>query len=315
MKRILLLSTFSFIGLVILAQPTIQSSEFYPSIGESFTTYPSDSVFQGPAGNNVTWDLSGQNAYLSYNNNVSATDPSYPAATHKMVQVGGSVIYLDLTTDDYLILALTFGGGSIVYSDPNKMYQFPMTMGTSFTDNAVATIDQFGDITLRTVTTDGEVDGYGTLITPEGTYTDVLRVHLFKTIVDDEQGSISTTTQDIYMWLKAGIYHELANVQITYSDGEAWGTSYYTGANTVGLAENTSETPLVLFPNPAQDIVSLKFDSKIDNIEVFDMNGRSIAVEFNPTNKTIDVSGLNSGIYYVNVYSNNNKSVQKLIKR
>lgn len=315
MKKTLLLSAFSFIVLYAFAQPTIQSSDFYPTIGETYTVYVSDSVSPGPSGSNVTWDLSGVNIYSSNTFNVLGSDPSYPSATNNLDQGGGSKMYLDLSTEEYFIVALTFNGGSIVFSNTNKMYQFPMSMGTTFTDNFSATINQYGDITLRTGTAEAEVDGYGTLITPVGTYTDALRIHIFKTIVDDDQGAISNMTQDIYMWLKAGTFHELANVQITYSDGEAMGSSYYTGATSVGLASNISTNPLVLYPNPAQDIVSLKYDSKINNIEVYDINGRSIAVASNPTNHTIDVSGLNAGIYYVHVYSNNNESVEKLVKR
>lgn len=314
MKKTLLISVFSFIGLAVLAQPTIQSSEFYPSIGESYTVHLSDSVSPGPEGNNVTWDLSGVNTYSSYTVNVLGSDPTYPEATNYLNQGGGSKMYLDLSSDEYLVVALTFNGGVITFSNPNKMYQFPMSMGTAFTDDFSATIDQYGDVTSRTATTETVVDGYGKLITPVGTYTDVLRVHMVKTMVDDYQGSITNTTQHIYMWLKAGTYHELANVQSTESDGDIMTTSYYTEAATAGISNNPSANPLVLFPNPAENTVSLKTDSKIDNIEVFDLNGRSIAVASDPTNKTIDVSGLNAGIYYIHVYSNNNESVQKLVK-
>lgn len=315
MKKSLLLTTFSLVGLGALAQPTFQTSDFYPSIGETFTVHTSDYVSPGPSGSNVTWDLSAMTNNSSTVVNVLAPDPSYPTTTHHIEYVGQSDIHAELTSTEYLVVVEVSSTSSIVYSNPHKMYQFPMTMGDNFSDNFVGIVTQGTASLNRTGTVDVEVDGYGTLITPAGTYTNVLRIHNVKAIDDEYLGNTYQSSIDMYTWIQAGTHLELANIQTFESGGITGNTCTYTDVNTTGLADQYSENSLVLYPNPAQDIVTLKSNTKIDHIEVVDLNGRAIAVEFDLINKTIDVSKLNAGIYYVNVYSNNKKYVQKLIKR
>jgi len=51
-----------------------------------------------------------------------------------------------------------------------------------------------------------------------------------------------------------------------------------------------------LFPNPAQNEITLKINASLNNIEIFDSRGRLILVS---KQKTIDISGLSSGVYFV----------------
>lgn len=314
MKKQLLTSLFSLAGLSVFAQPTIQASGFYPTIGESFDLHTSDYVAPGPNGSNVTWDLSGLSPNTDQTVNVLTPNPSISGTTHNIEYVGQSNIYCNLSTNDYLIHAESTAQGLIEYSDYKKLYQFPMTMGTSFSDNFVSSIVIQGDVASMTGSVNAQVDGYGTLITPTGTFTNVLRVHSIHSNVTTFQGNTTNGTIDMYTWIKAGIHIELATVQtITTPFGTQQTALYADGAN-LGLTHNESVNSLVLFPNPAQDVVSFIYDLKIDKIEVVDLNGRTIATPFDQANKTIDVSGLQSGVYYVNVYSNNNKSIQKFLK-
>lgn len=53
-----------------------------------------------------------------------------------------------------------------------------------------------------------------------------------------------------------------------------------------------------LFPNPAQNEITLKINASINNIEILDSRGRLVLVS---KQKTIDISRLSSGIYFVKV--------------
>ena len=71
--------------------------------------------------------------------------------------------------------------------------------------------------------------------------------------------------------------------------------------------------PVILYPNPASDILMIKAADKIQSAEVFDMAGRKLNT--NLRNNTIDVRGLQSGTYLINVVTEAGNSSQKFIKK
>ena len=67
-----------------------------------------------------------------------------------------------------------------------------------------------------------------------------------------------------------------------------------------------------VYPNPATSVVYIESELNA-KANIIDMLGRSVKeVEFNG-NTTIDIEGLNSGIYFISIQSENNQHVQKLI--
>lgn len=75
-----------------------------------------------------------------------------------------------------------------------------------------------------------------------------------------------------------------------------------------------------IYPNPTNGIITLQKMNQIDlrNVEIFDMNGRilkSIDVSDMQLQKTIDISKLVSGVYFIVVTSKDAKGVMRLIKQ
>ncbi|QTY27520.1 T9SS type A sorting domain-containing protein [Flavobacterium sp. CS20] len=74
-----------------------------------------------------------------------------------------------------------------------------------------------------------------------------------------------------------------------------------------------------IFPNPNQGQVNISLNQSLSqdlNLEVFDLNGRSLKTfEVNPSVNQfrIDLSDLSSGIYFVSLKTQNSKAVKKLI--
>ena len=63
---------------------------------------------------------------------------------------------------------------------------------------------------------------------------------------------------------------------------------------------------LNIYPNPVSDFLSIKTDSKTGKIEIFSILGECVLVEQTPSSvqnniQKIDVSNLNSGIYFVKI--------------
>lgn len=61
---------------------------------------------------------------------------------------------------------------------------------------------------------------------------------------------------------------------------------------------------LTVFPNPSNDIITVGADSKFNVLKAFDINGREVMNTYFTltTEKSIDVSQLQSGVYFVNTY-------------
>ena len=86
----------------------------------------------------------------------------------------------------------------------------------------------------------------------------------------------------------------------------------------VGLENNSIETVVKIYPNPAQSIINI--DSKnylINSFEIFDLNGRKMRTQndINTNRFTIDVEILLPGIYILKLKSTNGESIiQKFSK-
>ena len=72
------------------------------------------------------------------------------------------------------------------------------------------------------------------------------------------------------------------------------------------------DTTLKLYPNPATDKINVSTKMKISRLVLYDVYGKLVLKKENNTN-SIDVSRLNSGVYFLEVSSNNEKVVKKVI--
>jgi nitrate reductase cytochrome c-type subunit len=81
----------------------------------------------------------------------------------------------------------------------------------------------------------------------------------------------------------------------------------------VDLIENDFN-PLSIYPNPASELVNISSPQAIDaELIITDINGRSVFMNTFNSNIQVDISKLESGIYFVKVY--NQEKSYKLIKR
>ncbi len=78
-----------------------------------------------------------------------------------------------------------------------------------------------------------------------------------------------------------------------------------------GTSDNFS-----IYPNPAKEILNINSKNlfPINSISIYNTIGQLIQIVTNPKNKSIDVSQLKSGIYILNIYSDNRVESIKFIK-
>ena len=130
-----------------------------------------------------------------------------------------------------------------------------------------------------------------------------------------------------YEWVESGVFdvadivasHSFYIAFIYTSNDEAaasWEIDYVRviGQDMVGVNENEA-TMVSLYPNPANEQVSFVLDSDAQ-VSVFDMTGRKVSmVNVAAGNVQLNVSELESGVYFVNFrYANGSTAVSKFVK-
>lgn len=87
-----------------------------------------------------------------------------------------------------------------------------------------------------------------------------------------------------------------------------------TDPDTTGVHEYNS-IAINLFPSPTNSLLNVQTDNVIENIEIFDMNGRIVLrKETNSNNVQLNVTDIKSGIYFIKVISNGQISTGKFVK-
>ncbi|ANW95643.1 hypothetical protein AXE80_04830 [Wenyingzhuangia fucanilytica] len=79
-------------------------------------------------------------------------------------------------------------------------------------------------------------------------------------------------------------------------------------------SKNIDNTLFSFSPNPAKNFINITGVNKINSVAIYDMTGRLSLETSNLGNNSVDISGLNNGLYLVKIKDvNNNISVKKLI--
>jgi uncharacterized protein YjdB len=103
-------------------------------------------------------------------------------------------------------------------------------------------------------------------------------------------------------------------------DSECLTRSYFnTPPTVVGIEETTNKFGIILYPNPANEFVSINLDYLNSNqslIEIFSLSGSLVysTISVNEKMKAIDLSGFNKGLYLVKVLANDNIYHSRFIK-
>ncbi len=88
-------------------------------------------------------------------------------------------------------------------------------------------------------------------------------------------------------------------------------TSNCDTAATLELNSFRNNSEIILFPNPASKVISLKSNLKIDKIEIYDLNGRKL---IETSRDIINIENIQSGFYFAKVFNQNNSQILKFLK-
>lgn len=315
MKKIYIAAALLLSGNALFAQSFSRTDIGYTP-GDNYTMYTSDYVSPGSAGTGVTWDLSG----MTNNSQVTVATAAnsggtFPTANVKLTQSNGGVIYYNVSSTKMEIIGIDANGTVFTYSDPVTYMQFPVNSSYNYTDAGASSFTVSGFAFNRTTNTQSEYSGTGTLITPAGTFTNVIRIKSTQTNTDTYAGGTINSSVIAFNWYKAGVTHELANVSnITGSSTSQ--SAYYTSVPANLGLEESELINLLMFPNPTNGTIFINSDEVISKIEVYQLSGE-LAMEqtVNDHASEVSLSELNAGMYLVKVYGNNGAvSVKRISK-
>lgn len=329
MKTIMLFAMAFVCSLTVPAQPTIPSSQYATQTG-SFQykiKYLQDAdANPGLSGANVIWDFSNMPGDTTLTSIVGLCPGEnicneFPEATqYSKTGTGNSYTMYKKNNSSFEVVG-SYNGVDPYYHNANteKVAVFPITYNQSFTDiyasnNATATIK--GTVDLL-------VDGYGTLITPVGTYNDVLRIKRVKTDTTIIGATISVVRSTTYEWVKTGMptIAGMLKGQILFPVQQVSQAVFsYTPLDNVTALQELDQLGkhMTIYPNPAiGENVQLKItDCIVSSLRMLDITGRLLYDEKISDGQAdifqIPVKNISPGIYMVIVNTNLGSMVKRV---
>jgi len=289
-------------------------------------------VLPGNSGANVTWDFSNLSPKSSTVTQVIAspttvvTGSLFPSSTFLEQLSDGTELYITKSAGTSVVDGIHDPNGpfTMVYSDPMELMKRPVTFGAQFVDAFANTFTvssyKFSGKGTSTIT----ADGYGTLILPTKTYSNVLRVK--RSYVEQDSmlqfGSVSTSTYVTFLWFSNTNVNSLLTIDSLKSSSSTApplkSVSY--------LIDNSPVTTDIgnvagidnifgFFPNPAEGEVNV-IATETGELKITDALGNvvgSMIIE----NKTLTINTCNypSGVYILTFKTERSLSRNRLILR
>lgn len=257
-------------GMQAQAQPVITSTQlltiFTDTVSMLQTSTPPG---PGPSGANVTWDFSGLSASDMKEAMRVGDCPGeplcsdFPTANSYSKGIFLSTGNITYTMSRKTQQKLETTGSkddtqpAIVYSDPKTEYEFPLSYQQTFGD----TYTWSGNGGTGSGMVDYTIDGYGTIITPMGTFSNVLRRKMVQRDTTTSGGNTIVVEIVTYTWLRADqpglILHYLEGTLLSPAAGPIQVVINYGNnppSTATGIGEpGLSDASIQVYPNPVTD--------------------------------------------------------------
>ena len=331
-----LLALFLSTGIIASAQLTT-SDTLSTGVTRSYFNLDSNATsLSSVTGTAVTWDYSDIAGYYgtSPNNDIivasSTTYASdFPTTPYCEKFDNGVWTFFDNIGTEVHVTGFAYDDGTndiLVTYDTDDLIalQLPMNQGDSYSDPVSGTASTSAVPATVTVTgsADIEADGTGTLKVGTSTFSNVIRIHT------NENISGTYLTQTINIQRESFVYYDLddANPMPVFRhdhvviDLDVLGNfgfravySKFPVSNYVGINEVAGQNKISIYPNPASKMLNVKMDDNVTKVVVLNTMGQVVYTNAQPqTSETIDVSGFESGMYLVQLYSNEGIRTEKV---
>jgi hypothetical protein len=192
------------------------------------------------------------------------------------VNVSPEAVVVDYKTGNFAPISL------------NAYYSIPMNSPENAFEVLHRSFDPNGDaLTVSIITS--SVNGTSTLLNNEILYRPL----------DDFEGVDS-------------VYFKVCDVQ-NACDSAYLIFNVFRPSNLVDL-ERSIDSKLVVYPNPATDILHILFNLDISSVQIIDLQGR-VVLERTGASRSLDISELTQGTYIVKVQQSNSVQIAKFVKQ
>ena len=326
-KRFTLILLSVIAAFSLQAQVVITYATHAPQIGDIISSVYSDAytnINYGNAGANQTWDFS---AYTVTGDVETGTFVD-PATTLWAGQVPNSNIAMrSLIRDEVVqfmnvsssVLKANYLGAYVeemniltAYTDDMDIMHFPFAYGDSYTDTYGYTSEnpEWGMTMITEGTVASEADAYGTLITPNGTFTNVLRIKStdtenYETWMNGTLVDSGTTIYVTYDWYDISSKYPVVSIDYDPEYPEETSITYFSMSTGNNEMESTT---LSVCPNPANDLVKINTsDYHVgDKMNILNANGmRVFSTTIQDDNLVLPVSDFNNGLYFIVIATEN----------
>lgn len=359
MKTKILAAAFLIIGGNAFSQITVTDADII-SVGDivyqAVDSMPSNVISIGNSGANQVWDFSTLQQHevdtIEVISPVGTTFESmYPNASF-CIEADGELMYLEKST---LSLELVGYGGM-----PMNMLMLPLPLiyGLSqqigpntimdsvfvnmFIQDTLApyislnpTYDQVDSLNIYgTVTSDFNVDAWGSVTIPMGTY-DALRLNIEETTTTDfyaycssslglgggwypvpsQMFASETETTNRYQWWSNNVSTKfvLAELEVDSADNVEF-ASFLTDAQVLSV-NNLNNLKVNVYPNPTADKVVVSTSNNNSEYVLVDVRGAILDKKVFNVSEEINFTNLPSGTYFITISSATEKVVKKIMKQ
>jgi hypothetical protein len=236
-------------------------------------------------------------------------------------------------------------------TNPLLEYKLPINYGDSFIDSGLYFTDKFyypigfpsgtipGSDTAyfdsvyinRTITRDSKIDGWGTLLTPDGEFN-VLRqntteydfiqpifrltVVYFGFPITSWQAIAGFDFRDTsfkYKYLSKDHPHVLA--EINKGVGGIVRDAKYTKVHDASLNKLDKDVKVTCFPNPSSETIRIESENQLLSYTITSLDGRTISEKFiNSSSEIIDLTNFKTGEYIITIQTVKGKIAKKIVK-
>lgn len=239
----------------------------------------------------------------------------------------GSYLWIDSVQVSTVGL-YTFGRDA--YTDPEIIMTYPFSYGSTLMDSWTFTSSisspSASPVTHTfTGTTTLTADGTGTLITPIGTYANILRTKSVQIAIEYQTSPanpVATFTNIVYRWYQPGVHREIMKT-VDATDFTKKFINKHTEILTApvsSVAKNSSQDfNFTVFPNPASSQIRLQLrdanKSGVTTCVLADLCGQAILERTYSGEEALElnVSSISCGVYFVQILNGTHVLGQKKV--
>lgn len=331
MKQLLLYSVLNAAYFAVMAQPQFTNNHCFQTgdtsrLGFAIVTQNFDD-FKPLTGNNYTWDFSSGQTPGPW------TSWTSPTVEYKF-QPSSQSLHTSFHNTQINEYALTAFARDVFYSYsinndtlyyeglyasnnyPAKPRYAYLTFPLNFNDSTGIWVQQFANPNqpaTGSVTRNWKYDGFGTVVFPYGTATNVYRIKTYQ--IDSTYITNQATVSEELIWIRQSDGIPV----LRFVKSGTYIAAYYASANgsvpSYSTENDLSNFNVKVYPNPAREALTIEV-SENSKMEIYAYDGKLVTQQ-NISNKTVlNVNNLNNGIYFIRLTNEAGETFQtKFVKQ